>query len=549
MHESTGLQLRSLHFRARSSAVLLCVLVICSCGGGGGSSNSGATAPPVPVSQQPPADPAWVQGKYSAPSTYAAYCATPRTGSDPATGAPYPDQLGSSVWENFWLRSWTNSYYLWYAEVTDINPASETTVSYFKSMKTTALDPTGAPKDRFHFTYPTADWYALSQSDRSVGYGATWAVVARSPPRQVYVAYTDPGTPATATNTSLQRGEKMLLADGIDVVLATDQTSIDKINAALSPTKAGETHSFVFEEADGSQRTITLTATDIVSNPVQHVSTFVEPDGSVVGYMLFNDNLATAEGALYTAFKTLQGAAVNDLILDLRYNGGGYLDIASEAAYMIAGPGLTANQTFEKALFNDKWQTLNPFTNQPISPTPFHATSQGIDPTLKVGTALPSLNLSRVYVLTLGGTCSASEAIINSLRGVGVTVIQIGSTTCGKPYAFYPDDNCGTTYFSIQMKGVNNQGFGDYPDGFTPINSPTAASASVSLPGCAVGDDFKHALGDPNEGLLAAALAYRANGAAACPSASGISLATVQRVPQVRRIEPMMIRLLRHQRP
>ena len=265
--------------------------------------------------------------------------------------------------------------------------------------------------------------------------------------------------------------------------------------------------------------------------------------------MLFNDNLATAEGGLYNAFKTLQGAAVTDLILDIRYNGGGYLDIASEAAYMIAGPGLTANQTFEKELFNDKWQTVNPFTNQPISPTPFHATSQGIDPTLKAGTVLPSLNLSRVYVLTLDGTCSASEAIINSLRGVGVTVIQIGSTTCGKPYAFYPDDNCGTTYFSIQMKGVNNQGFGDYPDGFTPINSPTAASASVSLPGCALGDDFKHALGDPNEGLLAAALAYRANGAAACPTASGISLATVQKMPQVRRIEPMMIRLLRHHRP
>ena len=57
---------------------------------------------------------------------------------------------------------------------------------------------------------------------------------------------------------------------------------------------------------------------------------------------------------------------------------------------------------------------------------------------------------------------------MNGLRGVGVEVIQIGSTTCGKPYGFYPTDNCGTTYFTIQFKGVNDAGFGDYSDGFSP---------------------------------------------------------------------------------
>ena len=61
-------------------------------------------------------------------------------------------------------------------------------------------------------------------------------------------------------------------------------------------------------------------------------------------------------------------------------------------------------------------------------------------------------------MLTGDNTCSASESIINSLRGIGVEVIQIGLTTCGKPYGFYPQDNCGTTYFSIEFKGVNAQG-------------------------------------------------------------------------------------------
>src|SRR5205814_1836239 len=138
-------------------------------------------------------------------------------------------------------------------------------------------------------------------------------------------------------------------------------------------------------------------------------------------------------------------------------------------------------------------------------PIPFHTTTQGFS--VSRGTPLPTLNLSRVFVLTGAGTCSASESIINSLGGVGVQVIQVGSTTCGKPYGFFPQDNCGTTYFSIQFKGVNAVGFGDYTDGFSPNN--TLGVAGTLVPGCSVADDFSRALGDPNEARLAGALGYR----------------------------------------
>jgi hypothetical protein len=122
-----------------------------------------------------------------------------------------------------------------------------------------------------------------------------------------------------------------------------------------------------------------------------------------------------------------------------------------------------------------------------------------------------------VLVITGQDTCSASESIINGLEGAGVTVYQIGSTTCGKPYGFYPQDNCGTTYFSIQFQGVNAAGFGDYGDGFSPAN--TTPAAGVPVPGCSVGDDFGHALGDPSETRLATALAYLANPQpSTCPS-------------------------------
>src|SRR5207302_10245882 len=145
------------------------------------------------------------------------------------------------------------------------------------------------------------------------------------------------------------------------------------------------------------------------------------------------------------------------------------------------------------------------------------AVTQGFS--LAPGQALPSLGLTRVFVLTGPGTCSASESVINSLQGVDVQVIQIGSHTCGKPYGFYPADNCGTTYFSIQFKGVNAKGFGDYPDGFVPNGTGVAG-----VTGCQVADDFDHPLGDPAEARLAAAPQYVPG--QPCPPATGLQAAS-----------------------
>ena len=214
-----------------------------------------------------------------------------------------------------------------------------------------------------------------------------------------------------------------------------------------------------------------------------------------------------------------QDGGVTDLSLDLRYNGGGYLDIASETAYMVSNPTLTAGRTFERLVFNDQHPNTDPVTRRPLTPTPFHSKSQGF--TGAAGRQLPNLPLSRVYVITGPGTCSASESIINALRGVNVQVYLIGSTTCGKPYGFYPTDNCGTTYFTIQFRGENNANFGDYSDGFSPAN--TTANAGVNVPGCSVADDFTRELGDPEEGRIATALSFRASNNQSCPAATGMA--------------------------
>lgn len=97
---------------------------------------------------------------------------------------------------------------------------------------------------------------------------------------------------------------------------------------------------------------------------------------------------------------------------------------------MIAGPGPTAGEAFDRIAFNARYPSTDPVTGQPLTPTPFHTVSQGFSATPAAGTTLPYLGLTRVFVLTGPGTCSASEAIMNGLKGVDVQVIQIGSTTC-----------------------------------------------------------------------------------------------------------------------
>lgn len=436
----------------------------------------------------------------------------PRSGINPATNRAYPDISGTRTDENNFLRSYSFETYLWYSEIVDRDPAQYSTPQYFNLLKTTATTPSGNPRDKFHFTYPSDEWYRLSQGGVSAGYGAEFALLQSSPPRKAVVAYTQPNSPATTA--MLARGAEILTVDGEDLVAGND---VDTLNAGLFPSAAGESHTFVVRDFGASTtRSITMVSAVITSEPVQNVTFFPTPTGNV-GYLLFNDHIATAEAALIDAVDKLIADNVVDLVLDLRYNGGGYLDIASEFAYMIAGPAQTGGMTFERLQFNDKNPSTNPITGQPLAPIPFHSSTQGFS-SGPPRNPLPSLNLSRLFVLTGSNTCSASESIINSLRGVNVEVIQIGSTSCGKPYGFYATDNCGTTYFTIQFRGVNAQNFGDYSDGFSPLN--TSPAAGVALPGCSVADDFSRALGDPLEARLAAALRYRDG--LACPAPSGI---------------------------
>lgn len=469
--------------------------------GCGGSSNDDAA--------EFEGEPSWSLNVFEDESNFKNFCENPRTGND-LNGNAFPDKNGSTLLENHWLRAWSDNTYLWYDEIVDNNPANfSDTDSFFDQLKTVAITSSGQPKDKFHFTYDSAEWLQLNQAGVSAGYGAEFAILQSSPPRQIVVAFTEPNSPATAAN--LMRGAEILEIDGVDAVNGGTQQDVDVLNAALRPSAIGESHEFVIREAGSTEtRTITLAAAEITASPVQNVGT-VDTETGRVGYMLFTTHIATAEEQLIDAVNQLSEANIDDLVLDLRYNGGGLLAIASQLAYMIAGSNIPDNAAFDGLIFNDKHPNVNPVTGRSLSPTPFYDETLGFSVT--EGQSLPTLNLNRVFILSTGGTCSASEAIINGLRGIDVEVILIGSTSCGKPYGFYPTDNCGTTYFTVQFRGTNDKDFGDYSDGFSPAN--TVGTVGEVIPGCSVEDDYSRQLGDALEGQFKAALDYRITGA--CP--------------------------------
>ncbi|WP_105169383.1 S41 family peptidase [Pseudoalteromonas sp. T1lg23B] len=503
------------HLQLASALFLSITLVGCG-GGGGGDTDSPALDPQPSLPSEN-----WAAGVFPASSQYKDYCANPRVGIDPQDNEPYPDKAGSVMLEKLWLRSFSHETYLWYDELPDPNPSTfDSIAAYFDVLKTSASTPSGKAKDDFHFSESYEDYIKEAQSGVVAGYGVRWAIINRTPPRLIRVAYTQDNSPAELAG--LQRGDTLIEVDSIDID-ATDSSSIATINAGLQPD-LGTTHSFTFVRTDSQTNTaeqykVSLTAQDIETTPVQnaHVQSI---NNRKVGYVQFNQFISAGQRPLINAFQMFASSDIDELVLDLRYNGGGLINMAAQLGYMIAGSTNTlaaapeTGRVFSQTIYNDKRSAEN---------YDVKFSARAIDWSERVYTdeVLPSPELNRVYILTTASTCSASELIINSLLGIDVEVVLIGDQTCGKPFGFSPTPNCGEVYYTIQFKNENAKGFGDYTDGFIPVpaaqnNGELGLTSQVS--GCSVADDFEHSLGAANEALFAAALNYMETGL--CPPAN-----------------------------
>jgi carboxyl-terminal processing protease len=480
--------------------VLIACISLVGCGGG-------QSAIPGALPKQ---DDDWQVGIFEAQSWYKDQCATPRNGIDPFSGQPYPDRPGSTMNEKMWLRSWSNDTYLWYDEISDRDPLPYTVLEYFDLLKTDFRTDSGSFKDNFHFYQASDKYQTRTQSGLVSGYGISWQFNQAFVPRNLQVRYTEPQSPAAIAG--VQRGDILVKVNDIDFINSTEQTAIDDINAALFPDPGAQKVNFTLRNLQGLERTVQLTSANITLTPVQNVKVMDTAAGRI-GYLQFNSHIRPAQEPLIDAVQYFVDENITQWVVDLRYNGGGLLAMASQLAYMVAGSAQTSGLVFDELQFNAKHPNTDAITGRTLTPTPFYSRKIDYPNGILTSQALPSLNLTRIYVLTSEATCSASEAFINGLRGADVEVVMIGSKTCGKPYGFYPQDNCGTTYFTIQFQGLNHKGFGDYSEGFIP--TPSLFFAADVL-GCPVADDFTRPLGDTKEAMLGAAINYMQDGT--CPA-------------------------------
>lgn len=233
-----------------------------------------------------------------------------------------------------------------------------------------------------------------------------------------------------------------------------------------------------FEFTDGSGNTVskTITKSTIGINSVLYKNVF-SIDDQPVGYLVFNNFLQTSLAELQESFSYFQQEGIQDLILDLRYNGGGRVNMARYITTNILGTR-SAGQEFIRFIYNqDKAAEHNVVDKFDAPEYP--------------------LNLNRLIVITSKGTASASELVINSLKPF-IDVVLIGDDTYGKPVGSFPIKYSGYAINPISFKIVNQNGEGEYFEGIQ-------ADAYVT-------DDLSHDFGDYEEARLKEALYFIQNG-------------------------------------
>ena len=453
----------------------------------------------------------WQRGEFMPSSYYANRCINPRSDNN------NQDFVGTYKDENNWLRSWSHETYLWYSELPDIDPILiEDPNKYFDLMKTSATTSNGMPKDRFHYAENTEEYNQYTETGVFAGYGFDFMFLETTPPRKAIIIYSEPNSPASDNN--IKRGAEIISIDGQALYFG----DADIINAGLFPEKLGEYHSFEIKDLNAlSTRTVVLQSSEIVTVPV-HTQKIIERANNKIGYLALNSFfVASAEQQLINVMDYFKNNQINELILDLRYNGGGYLSISADLGTMIAG-NASLGSVFTEITLNDKLSNQNTIFR--------FVSNSSSNLSVPYGTELPKLDLPTVYILATENTASASEYLINGLRGIDIEVILIGTITTGKPYGWVPEDNCGTTYSTIQFKGENAKGYGDFADGFAPSFNDNNTDR---VRGCLVYDDLTKLLGDESEHMLATALFFIDNNE--CPvSAHNVNTKPLHPLSKVR---------------
>lgn len=392
---------------------------------------------------------------------------------------------------NFIYRG-LNYFYLYKAdtpELADDNFANQDELNTFLS----SFD---SPEETFDFLKSPQDRFSLLVSDYNVLEDALNGVTLNNgmefglvyyPDGSSnvfgYVRYVLPGTDAEAKN--VERG---MIFNSINGQQLTDSNYSELIG--LSSYEIGLA-TFDGTTLTPTGETIALVKQQYTENPIFLAETLTI-QGQKIGYLMYNAFTRDFDSQLNAVFAQFKADGITDIVIDLRYNGGGSVETAIDLSSMVTGQ--FNNQVFANEHWNADRQAE-------------YAAPKLFNNQIHTGELINSLNLTKAYVLTTKRSASASELVINGLNPY-INMKQVGDTTTGKYQASFllydapapafskSQANPGHTYAMLPLvfKTSNSVGFTDYADGLFP---------DIQLK-----EDYTNlgVLGDENEPLLAAAL-------------------------------------------
>ena len=396
-----------------------------------------------------------------------------------------------------------NLYYLWQADVPDLSDdrfANQTALNTFLSgypVPENLFNALRVDKSIDRFSWIVDDYLELegqlqgTTKNNGVEFGLSYKPGSTT---EIfgYVRYIIPNSDASTKN--IKRGDFFTAVNGTQLTISNYQSLLFGSNETYTLNMGSYNGTTIIENG----KSVDLTKTVLSENPIL-INKVITSGSHKIGYLMYNAFYANYDSKLNEAFGTLKAEGITDLVLDLRYNGGGSVQTATRLASMITDTKKTYGKVFAKQQWNAK---INAYYEAENPTALFNYFTD------KIGnTTINSLeNLTKVYILTSKNTASASELVINGLKP-HITVVQIGDKTVGKnvgSVTLYDSPTFGTQNRNpkhryamqpIVLKIVNSVGFGDYFNGLQPdfLQKETASTLGV--------------LGDPDEPLLKTAIA------------------------------------------
>jgi len=440
------------------------------------------------------------------------------------TNPTEPSKIGTTlqlVQDSVWL--YAKEDYLWFNQLpsyaafgprTFTNPDALTALTNeLDALSQYAINPaTNAPYEYSTYDPGTAKYSFIDDGTESAALngvkGDFGLDVQYNKVNDLRIEYTYAGSPAGLAG--IHRGDEITSINGSTSISydasgygTGTSTNLNFVSNAIYNSKS---ITLALTRTDGSTYTASINTANYNVNPILKDTILTETNGDKLGYIVFNSFVsdAVADPLLNAAFTQFANQGIKDLVVDLRYNGGGYVSTAEHIDNLIVptakGGGLMYNTYYNSnlvagkdPLLGNQWRVIN---GADVNYSEFtYAVADNAVNFAKIG----SLNVSRVFFIITGQTASASELTINNLRPE-MDVQFVGETSYGKPVGFFDLDINKYILFTPEFSVQNSAGQGGYYAGFTPGTS--------GYPGVNDYDDLTKDWGDPNEGLLADILSY-----------------------------------------